>query len=143
MSKPTFYLEAPCVTQDLLTIKWSLRAAGYAMGSAWHDSETSTRLLPFQHHGNAQCAAQLQVCDPLVVICGKKEEAARELAMMAGFALTRGLQAICLRSPVPILHDFCAVERFSTAEEFRQHILHHRTRSRVACFAFQESHETR
>lgn len=124
LSKPTFYLEAPGVTQDLLTIKWTLRAAGYAIGSTWHDSETSTRLLPFQDHWSARCAAQLQVCDSLVVICGKQEEATRELALMAGFALARGLRVIWLGSPVPILHGFWAVEQFSTAENFRRHILH-------------------
>src|SRR4051794_13234798 len=78
LPKATFYLEAPGVTQDLLTIKWTLRAAGYAIGSTWHDSETSTRLLPFQDHWSACCAAQLQLCDALVVLSGKGEEAVRE-----------------------------------------------------------------
>ena len=55
LAKAIFYLEAPGVTQDLLTIKWTLRAAGYAIGSTWHDSETSTRLLPFQDHWSARC----------------------------------------------------------------------------------------
>jgi hypothetical protein len=123
MPKSTFYLEAPGVTQDLLTIKWALRAAGCAIGSTWHDSITSGRLLPFQDHWSARCAAQLQVCDSLVVICGKKEEAARELAMMAGFALAYGLRLIWVGSPVQILSEFQAVEQFPAAEDFRQHIL--------------------
>jgi hypothetical protein len=124
--KATFYLEAPGVTQDLLTLKWTLRAAGYAIGSTWHDSETSTRLLPLQDHWNARCAAQLQVCDALLVLSGKSEEAARELALMAGFALARGLPVIWLGSPLPILSTFRGVQLFPTAEHFRQHILHQR-----------------
>jgi hypothetical protein len=57
------------------------------------------------------------------VICGKRGEATIELAMMAGFALARGLRVIWIGSPLPILNDFSAVEQFNTAEDFRRQIL--------------------
>jgi hypothetical protein len=123
MPRATFYLEAPGVTQDLLNIKWTLRATGYAIGSTWHDSETSAWLLPFRDHWSARCAEQLQVCDALVVLNGKGEETARELAIMTGFALARGLRVIWLGSPIQILSTFRAVEQFPTAEDFRKHLL--------------------
>jgi hypothetical protein len=65
------YLEAPERTQDLLNRKWTLRSAGYAIGSSWHEGEVNTSPLAFQDHWNARGVEQLQVCDSLVVVCGK------------------------------------------------------------------------
>jgi hypothetical protein len=123
MSKPMFYLEAPSVTQDLLTVKWSLRAAGYAIGSTWHDTDLNTGL-PRQDHWSTRRVEQLQACEALVVLSGKAEDAARELGLMAGIALARGLRVIWLGPPVPMLSAFRAVELFQTAEDFRKHLVH-------------------
>lgn len=123
MPRNTFYLEAPGRTQDLLNIKWTLRAVGYAIGSTWHEDQASTFGLAFRDHWNARGMEQLQGCDSLIVICGKRGEATIELAIIAGFALARGLRVIWIGSPLPILNDFSAVEQFNTAEDFRRQIL--------------------
>ncbi len=55
------YLEAPERTKDLLNIKWTLRSAGYAIGSSWHEGEVNMLSLAFQDHWNARGVEQLQV----------------------------------------------------------------------------------
>jgi hypothetical protein len=129
MPGSTVYLEASERTQDLLNIKWTLRSVGYAIGSTWHQGEVNTLALAFQDHWNARSVEQLQVCDSLVVICGKSDKAALELGMMAAFALARGLRVIWIGSPVRILKDFRAVQQFNTPEDFRRYIsqMHSRT----------------
>jgi hypothetical protein len=87
----TVYLEAPERTQNLLNIKWTLRSAGYAIGSTWHEGEGIKSLLTFRDHWNASSVGQLQICDSLVVICESGDKSVPELAIMAGFALARGM----------------------------------------------------
>lgn len=123
MPRNTIYLEAPARTQDVLNVKWTLRAAGYAIGSTWHDIKLNTPLLAFQDHGTARALEQLQVCDSLVVICGTGDPAAPELGMRAGFALARGIRVFWIGAPLCALSDFPAVQRFNTAEDFRKQIL--------------------
>ena len=123
MPGQTVYLEAPERTQDLLNIKWTLRSAGYAIGSAWHDDEASAPSVAFKDHWNARSLEQLQVCDSLVVICGKKDIAVPEVPMMAGFALARGLRVIWIGPPVCGLSDFRAMQQFDTPDEFLRQIL--------------------
>jgi hypothetical protein len=123
MPRNTIYLEAPDRTQDLLNIKWALRSAGYDIRSTWHEGEATTSLLVFRDHWNARGLEQLQTCDSLVVICGNGDRSTPELAMMAGFALARGLRVFWVGSPVRGLCDFRAVQQFNTAEDFRKQIL--------------------
>jgi hypothetical protein len=123
MPRNTFYLEAPDRTQDLLNIKWTLRAAGYAIGSTWHEDQATTSGLSFRDHWNARGMEQLQICDSLVVVCGRGGEAAIELTATAAFALARGLRVIWIGSPLRIISAFRAVEQFRTAEDFRKHIV--------------------
>jgi hypothetical protein len=123
MAKDTVYLEAQKPTQDLLNIKWTLRSAGYSIGSTWHDAEAAAPHLGSEHHWNAKSAEQLQVCDSLVVICEKSNEVEMELATMAGFALARGLRVIWIGPVVRALAAFRAVQQFDSAEEFRTEIL--------------------
>src|SRR5271166_3522602 len=123
MPGPTVYLEAPDRTQDLLSIKWTLRSAGYTIGSTWHDCEERAPSLGSINHWNPQRLEQLQVCDLLVVICGKSDGAVPEVPMMAGFALASGLQVIWIGPAVRGLCDFTAVQQFDTAEDFRKQIL--------------------
>lgn len=118
----TVYLEAPDRTQDLLNIKWALRSAGYAIASTWHEIEVASPL-GYKDHWNARGIEQLQVCDSLVIICGKSNEARLELSMMAGFALGRGLRVMWIGPPVRGLCDFRAVQQFHTAEDFQKDIL--------------------
>lgn len=122
MPKNTVYLEAPHRTQDLLNIKWALRSAGYTIGSTWHDSEPGASAIS-GNHWNARRVEELQICDSLVVICGKGNKGTLELAMMAGFALARGLRVIWIAAPLLGLTDFRAVQLFDTPEDFRKHIL--------------------
>ncbi|HTU48443.1 MAG TPA: hypothetical protein VMF91_25505 [Bryobacteraceae bacterium] len=46
-----------------------------------------------------------------------------ELAMMAAFALDRGLQVIWVGNAIDLLHHFSAVEHFPDAEQFRRAIV--------------------
>jgi hypothetical protein len=81
------YLEAPSRTQELLNIKWTLLSAGFRIGSTWHEDRGITSSLSSKDHWNAKAAEELYACDSLVVICGKDDKAAAEMAMMAGLAL--------------------------------------------------------
>src|ERR1700719_4076533 len=123
MPRNTVYLEAPDRTQDLLSIKWTLRAAGYAIASTWHEGGASTPFLSSGNHWNARDVERLQLCDALVVICGSGGNATPELAMMAAFAIARGVQVIWIGRPVRGLIDSRAVQYFNTAEDFRKEIL--------------------
>jgi hypothetical protein len=123
MPRNTVYLEASERTQDLLTIKWALRSAGYTIGSTWHDGEATLSNLGRAHHWNARALELLQFCDSLIVVSGKSGPAMPELAMIAGFALARGLRVIWIGNAVETLSDFAAVEHFNDADEFRRAIV--------------------
>jgi hypothetical protein len=125
MPGSTVYLDAPNRTQDLLNIKWSLRSAGYVIGSTWHEGEASTSFLAAKDHWNARRVEQLLTCDLLVAIGGKSDRAMLELAMMAGVALARGLEVIWIGSAIPGLSEFRAVQQFPTAEDFRRQTVRH------------------
>jgi hypothetical protein len=122
MPKRTVYLEARERTQEVLNMKWALRAAGWAIASTWHESPGSSSLLSADDHWNAAGLERLQHCEALVVLCGN-DKATPELAMMAGVALARGVKVIWIGAPVRGLADFRAVQQFNTAEEFRKQIL--------------------
>jgi len=119
----TVYLEAPGRTQDLLNIKWTLRSAGYDIRSTWHEGNAIASLLSFRDHWNASSVEQLQICDSLIVICGEGDSSMPELAMMAGFALARGMRVFWIGSPVKGLSDFRAVQQFNTAKDFEKQIV--------------------
>ena len=122
MPRNTVYLEAPDRTQDLLNVKWALRSAGYSIGSTWHEGLAGTSPSAYKDHWNATGMEQLQFCDSLVVVCGNYGPVP-ELAVMAGFALARGLRVIWIGSPVRGLIDFRAVQQFNTAQDFQRQIL--------------------
>jgi hypothetical protein len=118
MSSNNFYLEAPGRTQDLLNVKWTLRAAGCAIGSTWHEEGATSSALAFQDHWNRSRMEELQICDSLVVVCGTSGEIPLQLALTVGFALARGLQVIWIGSPAKILSDFRTVQHYRTVDEF-------------------------
>src|SRR4051794_33707199 len=72
------YLEAPSRTQELLNLKWTLKSAGFTIGSTWHENSGITSALPLSEHWDAKGVEQLRACDLLVVICGKDSKAALE-----------------------------------------------------------------
>jgi hypothetical protein len=121
MRRNDVYLEAANRTQELLNIKWSLRAAGYSLGSTWHDDDAAAGLAS-KDHWNARSLEQLRACNSLVVICDKNG-AAPELAMMAGLALARDLQVIWIGSAIRGLSAFRSVRYFNRAEDYRKEIL--------------------
>jgi hypothetical protein len=122
MPRKAVYLEAAERTQDLLNIKWALRSAGYVIGSTWHDVD-STTWPRFKDHWNAIGMEQLQFCDSLVVICERGIPAIAELAMMAGFALARGIRVFWIGTPVGALSDSPAVKHFNRPETFQKEIV--------------------
>jgi hypothetical protein len=65
----------------------------------------------------------LRSCDSLVVVSGKTGPLMPELAMMAAFALDRGLRVIWIGNAIDLLHHFSAVEHFDNAEQFRSAIV--------------------
>jgi len=122
MPGPIVYLEAPDRTQELLTIKWTLLSAGFRIGSTWHERKTNG-WPRFRDHASPINVYQMKSCDALIVIRGSSEEGIPGLAMMAGFALARGLEVIWIGRPIGALADFNAVLHFNTVEEYRAHVL--------------------
>ena len=123
MRRNDVYLEASARRQELLNIKWTLRSAGFRIGSTWHEGQASLSTSASKDHWNPRSVEQLQTCDSLVVICETDDKAKPELAMMAGLALARGLQVIWIGPPVGGLSAFRAVCPFNTAEDYRKQIL--------------------
>ena len=70
---------------------------------------------------------ELRICDSLVVIRGTSSEIPLQLAVVAGFALARGLQVIWIGSPTQILSDFRTVQHFRTVEEFAMDVYNRQT----------------
>jgi hypothetical protein len=120
MPSKTVYLEAANRTQDLLNVKWLLRSAGYCIASTWHEAQ---RPVPTEDHWNVTGLEQLQICDSLVVLCAEKGAVAPELAMMAGFALARGITVCWIGPTLRALCDFRAVRQFKTLREFQKQLV--------------------
>ena len=121
MSRTTVYLEAPDRTQDLLNIKWALKSAGYIIRSSWHDG---TAIPSPKNHWNSGMFKLLQSCDFLVVIAAKNGHRVPELAIMAGFALARGLDVVWIGDLVGTISDFEAIQHFRDAEQFCRTFVH-------------------
>jgi hypothetical protein len=122
MPRKEVYLEASERTQDLLNIKWALRSAGYTIGSTWHDLD-SIAWPPFKDHWTAVAVERLQFCDSLVVICERDGHAVAELAMMAGFALARGIRVFWIGTHLGALADFPTVKHFNSPEAFQKEVV--------------------
>jgi hypothetical protein len=120
MPRHTVYLEAEERTQDLLNIKWALRSAGYMIGSTWHDSPA---MPPPKNHWNSGMFKLLPSCDFLVVIAGKNGPARPELAIMAGFAVARGLNVVWIGDAVDMITELAAIQHFQDAEQFCRSIV--------------------
>ncbi|MFL6448915.1 MAG: hypothetical protein ACJ746_14690 [Bryobacteraceae bacterium] len=116
------FLEAPSRTQELLNIKWTLKAAGFRIGSTWHDDSGIASTVS-KDHWDEKGIEQLQACDSLVVICGSDTAAAASAAMIAGLALARGLQVVWIGPWFGGLNAFSAVRRFNTADDYEREVL--------------------
>ncbi len=110
------YLEAPTKSQDLLTLKWVLRANSIAIGSNWHEDASSQ---PAQTHLHPLRLRRMRSCDALVVVQTKGAEFGAELALLIGLALGWELKIIWVGPSVGVLDQFgTAVTRFNTIEDF-------------------------
>jgi hypothetical protein len=117
MIRKTFYLEASARTQDLLDVQQALRAAGYAIGSTWHEE------VPGLHPSDSEAFLterfeELNRCDALIVLCGNVVKTPLQVPLLAGHALARGLQMIWIGSSVRVASGHQNVAQFGTVEEF-------------------------
>jgi hypothetical protein len=117
MIRKTVYLEASARTQNLIDAQRALRAAGWAIGSTWHDEATS----PVSESETDWITGRLEElnkCDALIVLCGGKHNTPLQVPLLAGYALTRGLQLIWIGSSVRVASDHRNLVQFDTVEEF-------------------------
>jgi hypothetical protein len=120
MRQTAIYLEASSRTQDLLNIKWTLLSSGYSIGSTWHENQSGNSARKDHWDRDVE---QLQFCDALIVLCRPDDDHVAELAVMAGFALARGLKVVWIGPQVRSLSGFQAVRHFNTADDYRKQIL--------------------
>jgi hypothetical protein len=99
-----------------------LRSIGYSIASSWHDAD-GTSWPSFGDHWNANRIEQLQCCDLLIVIGGTGRKTTPELAMMAGFALARGIRVFWIGTPIGGLSGLDAVSQFDNPERFQMEFI--------------------
>jgi hypothetical protein len=115
-------LEAPDRTQDLLNVKWTLKSAGFKIGSTWHEVPGSSSSLSSEDHWNANGVERLRACN-LLVICGNDDRGIPEMAMMAGLAIAYGLDVVWIGLPLGGLNAFRTVRQFNTVEHYERTLL--------------------
>jgi hypothetical protein len=119
MLRNTVYLEAPARTQDLLDAQRALQAAGYAIGSTWHDQPALSNVSDAGADWILERHKELNQCAALIVLCGEKHKATLQVPLLAGYALARGLQIIWIGSSVRVTSDNSrSVTQFDTVEDF-------------------------
>jgi hypothetical protein len=116
------FLEAPCRSQELLTLKWLLRGSGYEIGSTWHDASSAAFLSPQPHWTRVQME-DMTPFDTLVVLRHDHEEIPAELALAVGFAAARRVEVIWIGMPLEPLCQFRNVHCFPNLEGFEKHLL--------------------
>ena len=119
---PVVFLEAPCRSQELLSLKWLLRSAGYEIASTWHDAPTATSLT-HPAHWNGTRMEQMKPFDTLVVLRLDDEEIPGPLGLAVGFAAARRLEIIWIGVPFEPLSQFRNVHSFPNVEAFQKHLL--------------------
>jgi len=107
------YLDAPTRTQDLLTMKWTLRGKGYGILSTWHE-DPRAGLASFDTHWGLQRVAEMRQADTLVVLAGQPKDNL-SLAALAGMAVGFGINVVWIGTLVDALRE---VRHFATPEEF-------------------------
>lgn len=119
---PVVFLEAPCRSQELLTLKWLLRSSGYEIASTWHDASPAASLTP-QAHWSRVRMEEMAPLDTLVVLRRDHEEIPAPLGLAVGFAAARGLEVIWIGVPLEPLSQFRNVHSFLNLEAFQKHLL--------------------
>lgn len=110
MKHATVYIDACSRTQNVLSLKWALKGAGFAIGSTWHDQ--STPFLRPENHWNEFRMAELAQCDELFVMLEGQLENSANLAAMAALALARGMQVTWVGPSLPALDHFHGLRHF-------------------------------
>jgi len=113
------YLDAPTRTQDLLTMKWTLRGKGCMIVSTWHEDHRAG-LASFDGHWGLDRLKELEPADVLVVLAGQPSENL-SLAALAGIAVGRGIKVIWIGQAVEALSG--SVQQFATPADFYRHDL--------------------
>jgi surface antigen len=65
----------------------------------------------------------LTSCDSLVVVAGKNGRTIPQLAIMAGFALARGLNVVWIGDAVEMIAELAVIQHFQNAEQFCRSIV--------------------
>ncbi len=120
--RPVVFLEAPCRSQELLTLKWLLRSSGCEIASTWHDASPAAALTPQAHWTRARME-EMRPFDTLVVLRRDHEEIPARLGLAVGFAAARRLEVIWIGVPLEPLSEFQNVHSFPTVEAFQKHLL--------------------
>ena len=116
------FLEAPCRSQELITLKWVLRSSGYEIASTWHDVTPAASFAPEVHWTYAQME-QMTPFDTLVISRRDQEEIPAQLGLTVGFAIARNLEVIWIGTPLEPLSQFRNVYCFPSVEAFQRHLL--------------------
>jgi hypothetical protein len=116
------FLEAPCRSQELITLKWVLRSSGYEIASTWHDAPP-TASFPSQVHWTSAQMEQMTPFDTIVILWRAHEEIPAQLALTVGFAIARNLEVIWIGTPLEPLSQFRNVHCFASVEAFQRHLL--------------------
>ena len=115
------YIDAATRTQDVLSLKWALKGAGYAIGSTWHDQPTS--FLKAETHWNEFRLAELQRCGELFVIFDRSAESAANLAAMAAIALSRNMPVTWIGPKLPVLEYFRPLQQFANLADLIKYLV--------------------
>ena len=118
---PPVYLEATERSQDLLTVKWTLRSAGYPIASTWHD-ESLPAPLAARAVSAAQSIAEILPFGALIIVRERGRAVPMELAFLLGVAATRGVRVMWIGEPDAVLAQVKNVQYFATPEDFRKRI---------------------
>ena len=116
------FLEAPCRSQELITLKWVLRSSRYEIASTWHDASSAASVAPQAHWTRARME-EMTPFDTLVVLCRDHEEIPAELGLAVGFAIARSLKVIWIGTPLEPLSQFRNVHCFPSVEAFERNLL--------------------
>jgi hypothetical protein len=116
------FLEAPCRSQELITLKWVLRSSRYEIASTWHDASPAAYSAPHAHWTRARME-EMTPFDTLVVLCRGHEKIPAQLALGVGFAIARSLEVIWIGIPLEPISQFRNVHCFPSVEAFQKHLL--------------------
>lgn len=123
ISQNNVCLIAPKLTQDLLNVKWTLRASAQASGSVWFNYNVDTYVLAPGIGEKPGEIRPLQTYDCLLFLCETGDFIPPALALLAGIRFAQRLPLIWIGAPLPIVPRSEQLQYFPTAKNFEQHTL--------------------